>query len=88
MKDLPIGDYGSGAGSMEFDLEKHYPAVYKLKYKIIMQIAKEGLALHMNIISDLNSMSKVQACKFFRTVYKVAISITKRYFTSPFSMRS
>jgi hypothetical protein len=61
VKDLPIGGYGSGTGSMEYDLEKHYPAVYKLKYKIIMRIAKEGLVLHMNMISDVNSVSKVQA---------------------------
>jgi len=61
VKDLPIAGYGSGAGSMEYDLEKHYPAVYKLKYKIIMRIAREGLVLHMNMISDLNSISKVQA---------------------------
>ena len=61
VKDLPIAGYGTGSGSMEYDLEKHYPALYKLKYKIIMRIAKEGLVLHMNMISDLNSTSKVQA---------------------------
>jgi hypothetical protein len=61
VKDLPVAGYGSGTGSMEYDLEKHYPAVYKLKYKIIMRIAREGLVLHMNMLSDLNSISKVQA---------------------------
>jgi len=61
VKDFPVAGYGSGSGSMEYDLEKHYPVIYKLKYKIIMRIAKEGLILHMNMFSDLNSMSKVQA---------------------------
>jgi len=61
VKDLPIAGYGSGTGSMEYDLEKHYPSVYKLKYKIIMRIAREGLVLRMNMVSDLNSISKVQA---------------------------
>jgi hypothetical protein len=61
VNDLPVTGYGSGTGSMEYDLEKHYPVIYKLKYKIIMRIAREGLILHMNMFSDLNSMSKVQA---------------------------
>lgn len=61
VKDLPVAGYGSGTGSMEYDLEKHYPIIYKLKYKIIMRIAREGLILHMNMFSDLNSTSKVQA---------------------------
>jgi hypothetical protein len=61
VKDLPVGGYGSGTGSMDYDLEKHYPVIYNLKYKIIMRIAREGLILHMNMFSDLNSISKVQA---------------------------
>jgi hypothetical protein len=61
VKDLPVSGYGSGAGSMDYDLEKHYPSVYNLKYKIIMRIARDGLILHMNMLSDLNSISNVQS---------------------------
>ena len=60
VKDLPIGGNGSGNGSMEYDLDKHYPSLYKLKYQIFMRIAKEGLIMHMNMISDLTSISKIQ----------------------------
>jgi len=61
VKDLPVSGYGSGAGSMDYDLEKHYPSVYNLKYKIIMRIARDGLILHMNMLSDLKSISNVQS---------------------------
>jgi len=61
VKDLPVSGYGSGAGSMDYDLEKHYPSVYNLKYKIIMRVARDGLILHMNMLSDLNSISNVQS---------------------------
>ncbi|HET7000361.1 MAG TPA: hypothetical protein VFI33_03600 [Puia sp.] len=61
VKDLPMSGYGSGSGSMEYDMEKHYPVVYKLKYKIIMRIAREGLILHMNMFSDLSSLSTVHS---------------------------
>lgn len=60
VKDLPVGGSGSGNGSMEYDLDKHYPALYKLKYQIFMRIAKESLIMHMNMISDLTSISSIR----------------------------
>jgi hypothetical protein len=61
VKDLPVDGSGSGSGSMEYDMDKHFPSLYKLKYQIFMRIAKEGLIMHMNMIIDLTSISKIQS---------------------------
>jgi hypothetical protein len=61
VRDLPIEGFGSGDGLMEYDLKNQYPTNYKLSYLIKMRIAKEGLILHMNMKTDLNSTCKIQA---------------------------
>jgi hypothetical protein len=60
VRDLPVDGYGSGTGTMEYDLKNQYPTSYGLGYLIKMRIAKEGLILHMIMDADLTSTCKIK----------------------------